>query len=345
MADFNKRLEKTRNYLSSTKGNGLLVASYPNVVYLTGLKDVEGLLYITKSSSCFFTSSIYHDFASRNIKIPSEVIDPSKKRNFKKVLSSSEKIFFIPSESSCERVENWVKISDKKFLPVKADPVKKLRAIKEKDEIEIIKKSVQISKSVFKELKEFIKPGIKEIEAVGYFLYLVRKKWNAKESFPPIVAFGENASFPHHASKDRELKENDAVLIDFGVNFEGYHSDLTRTYYAGRPTQEFKNIYKIVEDVQKKVIENVAEGKSCKKLFLYAYNLFEKKALGKQFLHGLGHGIGLEIHEAPSLSSKSRDILKENMVITIEPGLYINDSFGVRIEDDILINKNTLQIL
>jgi Xaa-Pro aminopeptidase len=345
MTDFNKRLKKTRNYLSKIKGDGLFIASYPNVVYLTGLKDVEGLLYITKNYSYFFTSSIYRDFAAQNIKIPAEVTDPYKSHDFKKILSSSKKPFFIPSEVSYERVKNWVKISGKEILSVKTDPVKNLRAIKQQEEIKIIKKSVQISKDIFKDLKKFIKPGVSEIETVGYFLYLIRKKWAAKESFAPIVAFGENASFPHHASNDRKLKKNDIILIDFGVNFQGYHSDLTRTYYVGHIPEDFKNIYKIVEDVQKMVIEKLTEEKSCKKLFLYAYNLFEKKGLGKNFTHGLGHGIGLEIHESPSLSSKSRDILKENMVITIEPGLYITNKFGVRIEDDILINENTIEIL
>ena len=343
--DYKKRLEKIKNYLSKIKADAIFITSYPDVVYLTGLRDVEGFLYITKTTSYFFTNSIYLDFAVQNIKIPSEVIDPSKKQNFKKILSSSKRSFFISSEISFERIKNWSKISGKKFFPVKTNPVKKLRAVKEQEEIELIKKSVQISKNAFKELKEFIKPGVSEIETVGYFLYLIRKKWNAKESFAPIVAFGENASFPHHASNNRKLKENDIILIDFGVNFQGYHSDLTRTYSIGHVSQEFKNIYKIVEDVQKNVIEKIAEEKSCKKLFLYSYNLFEKKGFGKQFLHGLGHGIGLEIHESPSLSSKSMDILKENMVITIEPGLYINNVLGVRIEDDIIIHKNTIEVI
>ncbi len=344
MIDFNKRLEKAKNFLSRLKGDALFVASYPDVVYFTGLTDVEGLLYITKTSSCFFTSSIYLDFAIQNIKIPAEIMDPYKNQNFKKVLSPFSKILFS-SEVSYARVENWAKMSGKKFFPIKTDPIKKLRAIKDKDEIEIIRKSVQISRDSFKELKEFIKPGISEIEAVGYFLYIIRKKWGAKESFAPIVAFGENASFPHHSSNSRRLKEKDIVLIDFGVNFQGYHSDLTRTYFIGKPSREFKNIYKIVEDVQKAVIEKIIKEKSCRKLFLYSYNLFEKKGLGKNFLHGLGHGIGLEIHEAPSLSLKSKDILKENMVVTIEPGLYINNNFGVRIEDDIIINKDSIEIL
>ena len=215
-----------------------------------------------------------------------------------------------------------------------------IREQKTNKEIEIIKKGCKMSDEIlrtcFKEFKEF-----KTEAEVKAFLEYETKKRGCNLAFPTIVASGKNSRNAHHDTEDTKLKKGFCV-IDFGIRYKNYCTDTTRTIYLGKPSKKEIKIYNLLLNVQKKAIQNVKLGKSCAELFEQT-----KKDLGKYekyFTHGLGHGFGIKIHEFPNLTDKSTDKLKENSVFTIEPGVYLKD-FGIRIEDDILVKKNKVEVL
>ena len=166
-----------------------------------------------------------------------------------------------------------------------------------------------------------------------------------RPSFDLVVAFGANSALPHHEVSTRVLKKNEAVLIDFGCVYDFYCSDITKTFFYGKPDAEFKKVYSIVESAYKKSVKALKSGVKASFIDKVGRDLITDEGYGQYFTHGTGHGMGLEPHEAPSLYSKSKDILKEGMILTVEPGIYLNGKFGVRIEDTFLVKKNGYEIL
>jgi len=211
----------------------------------------------------------------------------------------------------------------------------KIRAIKNNKEIMIIRKSCKIASDIMNScIKNFKK--FKTEEDVRKFLHLESVKLGCELAFPPIVATGSNGALPHYEPKNIKLKKGFCV-IDFGVNYQGYHSDISRTIYLGTPNKEEIQAYDKVLKVQKDLIKSVKPNGKCSTLYNKAL-----KELGERFNHGLGHGIGLNIHELPNLTLKSKDTFKNKMIFTIEPGLYFENRFGIRIEDDILLDKKPI---
>lgn len=211
----------------------------------------------------------------------------------------------------------------------------KIREIKTKEEIKIIKNACKITDNILKKCFKQFKKFKTEMDVVS-FLENETKKANCKLSFKPIVASGKNSSIPHYEPKNKKLNKGFCV-IDFGVRYKEYGSDVTRTIYIGKPGKKEIAMYNLLLNAQKKVIEDIKEGIKCKKLVETA-----KKELGKYnkyFIHGLGHGLGLDVHELPNLKEESKDLLKKGMILTVEPGIYFPKKYGIRIEDDILINK------
>jgi Xaa-Pro aminopeptidase len=217
----------------------------------------------------------------------------------------------------------------------------KIRSVKAEGEIKIIKKSCQIADSIMQGcIKNF--KNFKTEEDVEAFLKTETAKNNCQLAFPPIVASGKSSSMPHYEPKNIKLKKGFCV-IDFGVVYQGYHSDITRTIYLGKPTENEKRLYNFLLEVQNKAIKSIIPGKKCKSLYQGTLNSLGKYQ--KNFIHALGHGIGLQIHELPNLSLKSKERFQNNMVFTVEPGIYFEDRFGIRIEDDVLIRNGKTEAL
>lgn len=216
-----------------------------------------------------------------------------------------------------------------------------LRMIKSVQEIEKIKQAVYITNRVLQETKLFIKEGVIEKQVKNFILerFLL---YNVEPSFEPIVAFGRNSAYPHHISDETQYKNGDIVLIDLGCKVEGYCCDITRVYNLNKET---KKCYNILNVLQKKLISMCKVGTKVKDIHKFAVSFLSKYYLDKNYIHGTGHGLGLDIHEEPYLSLKDKTFLKEGMVITIEPGIYFNGRFGLRIEDDILITDSNPKVL
>lgn len=213
------------------------------------------------------------------------------------------------------------------------------KSIKTDEEIELIKAAQQITDKTFSDILPLIKEGITEIE-LGHILYnLLIENGADGMAFESIIAFGRNSAKPHALKTNTKLRKNQFIKMDFGAKYKGYSSDMTRTIAFGSVTSKEADIYQKVKSAQQIAIDNLRVGLSCKEAYNFANNYFKEFNLQKYFLHSLGHGLGTDVHQTPALSPKSDEILEENMVVTVEPGLYLADQFGVRIEDIIVFKK------
>jgi Xaa-Pro aminopeptidase len=221
-----------------------------------------------------------------------------------------------------------------------------MRMIKDEEEIKFIKKACEITDLGFNYILNFIKEGVRECEISLELEYFLKKNFNIQKlAFPVIVAGGSNSAIPHYPTGDYKIRYGDCILIDFGVIFSNYCSDLTRTVFLGKIDSEKKKIYYLVKDSQKIAIEKIREGERCKNVEKVVREYFKEKGFNKYFIHNLGHGLGRQVHEFPSISSKDKTILNSGMVFTIEPGLYFPGKYGIRIEDVVLINKKEVELI
>ncbi|NQT95730.1 MAG: aminopeptidase P family protein, partial [Candidatus Omnitrophica bacterium] len=221
----------------------------------------------------------------------------------------------------------------------------KLRAIKDQQEVGLIKKAAAIAKKAYKSIKRELKEGKRETDIAGKIDFLVKKLGADRPSFETIVASGANASMPHAKPTAKRIKNSEAIIVDFGARLKGYNSDLTRTSFVGKIDKHFKLIYSIISIAQSKAINKIRPGVKISEIDKAARSYIVKKGFGKYFTHALGHCIGIDVHELPSINSKNHSVLKEGMVFSVEPGIYIPGSGGVRIEDMILVTAKGHEVL
>lgn len=207
------------------------------------------------------------------------------------------------------------------------------------EEIEYVKQAIQITETGLKNMLETFKPGMTELQVKAALEYELTMLGAQGLSFDTLVLSGENSALPHGTSSQRKIKEGDFLLLDFGVHVNGYHSDITRTFIVGKGTEEQKKIYEIVKMANERAIESVKIGEPLKSVDQAARNLIEEKGYGNYFTHRVGHGLGLDVHEAPSIHSENDEIINPGLLFTIEPGIYVPGFGGVRIEDNIYVNK------
>jgi Xaa-Pro aminopeptidase len=246
------------------------------------------------------------------------------------------------------RLERLLASQDKNLVDT-SGTVERSRLIKDQSEISKIKKACKITDKVFEKIirsDAFEIRDLSEMELAIKVEELMVREGAEGKSFEIIVAYGKNSSMPHYNSQNIK-SEDGLMLMDFGCRYNNYCSDMTRTIFKknNKKNDEYKKIYDIVLKAQQKSIEYCKEGVSCSRLDAVARDFICSKGYGKNFGHGLGHGVGLEVHEGPKINAKSGMILKENMVITIEPGIYIEGLVGVRIEDMVLVGKDRCELL
>ena len=221
--------------------------------------------------------------------------------------------------------------------------IEKLRMIKDKEELKRIKCSTALTDKAQKFTRHLVEcgNGLTEKEVASEIDYFMRRKGIQENSFGTIIAAGYNSAFPHHNNSNKRLKNGEPVICDFGVFMNGYCSDITRTYFVGGETSDYwKKRYNAVLEAQRKSFDTVSDGKLCHDIDSAGRDFLRNLDFAKYFVHGTGHGFGLEVHESPSITFRSKDTLHTNMTITIEPGIYIPKKGGIRIEDDVLVNKD-----
>lgn len=347
----NARLSKVKELLSKQHLDAVLISSVPNIIFLTGFSSFssferEAFLLITKDKQYVITDGRYSEAVESKIK-GFKLQEIALKSPFETVIKDiiqKHQIKIVGIEENNLTVSEYIKLK-KYFKNLKNFNLNSQRIIKDTDELKIIEKACNLGDKAFEYILGQIKPGISEKELAFKFECFVKER-NADLSFKPIFAFSKNSSVPHHETGNTKLNKKDIILMDFGVKIDNYCSDMTRTVFIGKANEEEKKIYKTVLEAQKKAIDFLnsnpsKEGKDVDKVVRDYIMSFGYPNIP----HSTGHGIGLEVHEAPRLSLKSKDILKQNMVFSIEPGIYIPSKFGIRIEDLVTLDKNSPKIL
>ena len=340
----NEKIRLLRERLRNLKLEGMIVTNPVSIKYLTNIEN-EGTLLITRKENIFLTYTMFLESVKKTVTINDEIIVA----DFRDI-SQYENFFLF-----CENVgfeENYVTYKQYYYLKQKykvnnlsetEDIIEKLRAVKDNDEIDKIKKACEITDKWFNHLLEFIKIGTTEKEIAFEIEMFFRKNGAEGLAFNPVVAIGENSSDPHWQPGDRAVKMADPILIDMGCKYQGYCSDMTRTIFMGCILEEIKPIYDLVLKNQLYTIKEIKEYASIKTISQMVESNF--RLYNYDLIHSLGHSIGLETHEIPYINSKNDTFLKENMIIANEPGIYIPEKYGIRIEDTILVEKNGCTVL
>jgi Xaa-Pro aminopeptidase len=336
------RLDRLYRSLKQEKTDSLLVSNLTNIRYLTGFSGSYGFLLIKNRDAFLYVDSRYYEMAGKEAKgVKVRLLD---EKWYLQILNFHIKNLGFEAESVHYDVySEW----QKKFKGIRLLPTKgiveRIRMIKEPEEICSIKASVKFTDQLVSSLK--IKSGIFEMDLCRDIEYRMRNVYGANPSFNTIVAFGKNSSMPHAVPSKKRLNKNEIALIDMGMFCNGYSSDLTRTFFVGRITEKFRRVYDIVLRAQRMAIDKVKPGVLVKDIDLIARNYIKDNGFGEYFGHSLGHGVGLEVHEAPRLSWKSESVIEEGMVFSVEPGIYLPGWGGVRIEDLVLVTKNGYEVL
>jgi Xaa-Pro aminopeptidase len=334
------RLDKLKEIVARRKLKAVFISNTKNCTYLSGFTGDDSFLLIAGEKNIFITDSRYTEQAAAQA--PDFEILGYKGAMLDALAEElrKSKIRVLGFEDTYTVFSMYGNM--KKKLRVRLEPLGeellKLRSVKDAHELEIIKKAAMIADSAFEHILGFIKPGISEMDVAAEIEYSMKKNGAEKCAFDTVVASGERSSMPHGVASERILKSGDTITMDYGAVVSGYCSDITRTVFLGKPNEEVREIYNIVLDAQKKGIEGAREGLRGREIDSVARGYIKEKGFDEYFGHGLGHGIGLEIHEEPRLSPKSETIMRNGMVVTVEPGIYIPGKYGVRIEDDIVIN-------
>ncbi|MFN4111412.1 MAG: M24 family metallopeptidase [Ignavibacteria bacterium] len=347
MKDFyQRRISILRDELSLNNGEGFFSSTKEDVLFLTGFNSSNSNLLITNKSEIIFTDKRYtQQIKELESKINTEFIEGNFTDTLRKYCDEHNihKIYFDPSKISVRKISELRKIIKLKFIPIRKD-ISFIFALQDEYSIKQTKKAIKVTEEIFKNILGNIKEGISEKDIKAELKYLIYKSADG-EAFDPIVLFGKRTAFPHGVSNNNRLKVNSPILIDFGVNVKGYNSDFTRTFYFGKPSDEFKNKYQIVLSALRIGIENLEANKKAQDVAISVIKFFERFNLDRNFTHALGHGLGVYLHNFPRLALKSNQIIPDDIIVAIEPALYFEKKFGIRIEQDILLYKGKKEIL
>lgn len=343
-----QRIKQLRSALPQKNIDAFLIQKDINIAYLTGFPASESWLLVGPRTTSYITDFRYILEARKGLK------GISIKQYTK---SPYETLFALAKEQNIKRIgidERHLTLSQYKILKgkcpkgikiVKADNcVEHLREIKDAGEVARVRKALRIHKQAHQLLKRIVKPKISEREIFLKLEKFVKSK-GAGFSFDTIVASGVNSCYPHAKVTDRKIRLNEPVLIDMGIDVGGYKSDLTRMFFLGKIPELVRKVHSHVYRAQQKAIEKIRAGISAAEIDLQARNYLKEHGLEKYFGHALGHGVGLEIHEDPRLGQTNSAPLREGMIITIEPAVYIPNKFGIRIEDMVLVTKKGCKVL
>ena len=337
-----------RGELARLRLDALLITTPRNIRYLTGFTGSNALCLVTRHAQFFITDPRYTTQARAEVKgwkrfIASESLAGEASRQ--KLLPRCRRIGFESSHLSYARYRLLKRQFPSTSLIPMEGIVERFGIVKTAAEIALMKRATVITDSVFSEILKVIKPGVKELDISAEISYRQKRHGAERDAFDPIVASGFRAALPHARASRKKIKSGEGVVLDFGCVVEGYHSDLTRTVFVGKVSRKMRGVYETVRDAQDNAIQAARSDMQAKELDAVARRTISNAGWGRFFIHSLGHGLGLDVHEPPRISSLSREILSEGSVITIEPGVYIPGVGGVRIEDDVIITKHGCKVL
>ncbi|MBI5411604.1 aminopeptidase P family protein [Candidatus Peregrinibacteria bacterium] len=338
-----QRIKSLQHSLAAKGLSALLVSNPPNVRYLCGFRGSNGRLLITPKKATLITDFRY--LRSARKQLPRTVGLFDQKDGFKSLLKRFNSLGFEDLHLSYAFFKKLKKEIPETRLRPADGLVQALRVIKDPEEIRVMREACRIADECLERLLKTIRVGVSEDELEWNLLSIARGLGADGFSFPPIICFGKNTADVHHAKEPNRLKKGESILIDMGIEYRGTMTDMTRVFFTRKPTAIEQKMYSIVLEANQKASQAIRLGKNAAEIDRAARAVIEQAGYGKQFGHSTGHGVGLEVHEAPSISEKSKEVIRAGMVFTIEPGVYLNRVGGVRIEDMILVKEKGIEVL
>lgn len=353
--DHRGRQQRLQNSLSTHRLDALLVTHPPNLRYLCGFSGSSGALLLTGTKRVFITDGRYTAQSRAEVKSAQIVIArqglfaaaaawlAAQQKNGRRApsrLGIEGEHMTVAARSQLSRI-----LPSNVRLRQAAPLVEQGRMVKDENEIACLRSAVILGASLFDRALETIRPGVREAEVAAEMEYAARKAGAEAMSFETIIASGERSALPHGRASQAAIPAQGFVVCDFGVILSGYCSDMTRTVFVGRPSAEARGVYQAVKQAQQAAVDAVRPGLSVGEIDRVARKCLQRSGLAKHFTHSTGHGVGLEIHEAPRVAAGQTEILQPGMVITIEPGVYVPGRWGVRIEDMVVVTERGCEVL
>jgi Xaa-Pro aminopeptidase len=350
----NKRVERLRGTLTKHELDGALISNAQNRRYLSGFTGSAGYLLITPDDAVIATDFRYYEQSEQQapeFRLHKTVggfdgwVPPLFSGLGAKKVAFESSDMTVATHQAFKKALATLPAAERPQLVPTPNLVESLRIFKEPEEVAALQKAVDLGDAAFTDVARRIEPGWTEKQVAWEIEKYIREHGGDGLSFDTIVAGGPWGAMPHAYPRDRKLEPGEGVVIDMGCDVNGYMSDLTRTIFLGKADDHFKKIYDIVLTAQLTAETMVKPGMTGEECHLIAHNVIEAAGYGETFGHGLGHGIGLQVHEAPRVAKTSSDELKDNMVFTIEPGIYITGWGGVRIEDMVVLENGKARVM
>lgn len=343
-----KRIKSVRHILEQHGLDGFMVTKQENWQYLSGFTGSSAILLFTVTGNYLFTDFRYIDQAVAEAHgfqiirpfalMEDALVDRVNKLGLKRIGFEDDNLTY--HQYSVYKK----KLAGAGLVPVHR-AVERVRRIKDREETAALRLAAAITDDAFTHILDYIKPGVRESEIALEIDYYMRKKGAEKAAFDIIVASGPRAAMPHGVASEKKIAPGELIILDFGAVVKGYHSDMTRTVILGKSDHRQREVYDLVLKAQKQAIKAIRPGAKCSDVDMVARDLISINGYGANFGHGLGHSVGLEIHESPSLSPKDETVLEEGMALTVEPGIYLSNWGGVRIEDLVMVTPGGQDIL
>lgn len=347
MTETEKRQETFKKFLTEHEVDTFLISKPVNIFYLCGFSGTTAMLVFARDKRVLLTDPRYTERAKEEVSFAEIESGRSILEGLKKVVTGLG-IKTAAFESHFVSFELYEKM-EARLAPLTLKPVsgtvEELRVVKEPGEVELIKEAARISSTAFSHIVPFIKPGTREEEIATELLIYMHRQGVQREAFDVIVASGVRSAMPHAKTSAKEISPGDFVTIDLGVAYQGYYSDMTRTFVVGRASEKQRTIYELVRGTQTLALDSISAGKTGAEVDKISRDFITEAGYGEYFLHGLGHGVGLEVHEKPLIGPKGKNALRPGMVFTVEPGLYVSGFGGVRIEDMVILREKGIEVM
>jgi Xaa-Pro aminopeptidase len=332
------RVKKLQATFATGKIDGYLVLNNVNQLYFIGVPGTAALLISEKETPTVYVYGVNYEQAKAQAKNAEVKLVRGDENLLLKIIADAKQQKISQLTVDALGLEGW-RVLSREFptVTVDASPVVALRTVKDAAEIELMRKAADLTSQAMQAAAQAIKPGVRECEVAGALEYAMRRGGGGPTAFESIVASGPASAYPHGGCSVRKICEGDLVMVDIGATYNYYCSDMTRTFVAGNPTARQQKIYEIVKAAQDAAFEAMQAGTPIASVDTAARQVIAQAGFGELFVHRIGHGVGLEVHEPPSLHALNKDLLVAGNVVTDEPGIYVPDFGGIRIEDTVLI--------
>jgi len=336
---------KTKTIELPDNVESLLVTRPENIRYISGFTAPEDALVVfSPTGATLFTDARYEDQAPAESRIAVEIVNPREGYGFLTPYLRGKTVGYEAGHLPCARLRKVEAACGCVLVPTEG-AIEAARAVKSPEEVEKIAAAARLADQGLAHILPQVKPGAVERDLAVELEFWLRKSGAEKAAFDFIVASGERGALPHGVASEKKIAAGELVTIDFGAVVEGYHSDMTRTVAVGKVAPEMRRVFDVVLEALEAALEAVRPGMVARELDAVARRVIERAGYGPRFVHSLGHGVGLEIHEAPFLNSRSEEVLEPGMVITVEPGIYLPGKGGVRIEELGVVTESGVRLL